>query len=618
MKRLATMLLVCAAFTAVAVGTTVGSAAPGKSDAAKAGGTYRVGWENAFGFTDAFDPTGEYLGDAFNVYTNLLVRTLAGYNHVGGVAGNRLVPDLATALPKPTNGGKTYTFHLKSGIKFAPPVNREITSADIAYAMQRLASSKDGAEYGFYYTSIKGWAAGANGGKISGITTPNARTIVFNLTQPVGDFLYRMGMPATGPIPQEVAKCFEGQPGKYGRNLVSSGPYMLAGSDKLDASSCSALKPASGFDGQTTMTLVRNPNYSPSTDSKTARENLPDSFVFTVDTNADDIYNRVRAGDLEDEVPGGIAPPKVLREYTTDPSLKPNMHVNPGDRTWYLPMTLTQPPFDDIHVRKALNLIMDKAALQRAWGGPSSGVIATHIVPDTILNNALKGFDPYKTPGEMGSVAKAAAEMKQSKYDPGHTGKCTAAACKGVLMIADTRAVDTRMVPIIESSAAKIGITFTVRTITGAYPTIQTPSKNIPISERPGWAKDYADASTFFNALFLGTAILPSGNTNYSLIGLTPALAKKLHITGTVTGIPNLDAQIQKCNRTQPRGLASAGAGDPRIACWAGVDRKLMTDVVPWVPYLFANVTRITGPKVAKWGYDQFGLGTAFAHVAVK
>jgi peptide/nickel transport system substrate-binding protein len=618
MKRLATMLLVCAAFTAVAVGATGGSAASGKSDAAKAGGTYRVGWENAFGFTDAFDPTGEYLGDAFDVYSNLLVRTLVGYKHIPGAAGNRLVPDLATALPKPTNRGRTYTFHLKSGIKFAPPVNRDITSGDVAYAMQRLANSKDGGQYGFYYTPIKGWSAASNGEKISGITTPNASTIVFNLTQPTGDFLYRVAMPATGPIPQEVAKCFEGQPGKYGRNLVATGPYMYAGSDKVDATSCSALKPASGFDGQTTMTLVRNPSYRPSTDSKAARENLPDSFVFTVDTNADDIYNRVRAGDLEDEVPGGIAPPKILRQYTTDASLKPNLHINPGDRTWYLPMTLTQPPFDDIHVRKALNLIMDKAALQKAWGGPSAGTIATHIVPDAMLNNVLKGFDPYKTPGASGSVAKAAAEMKQSTYDPGHTGKCTAAACKGVLMIADTRDVDTRMIPSIESSAAKIGITFKVRSINGAYPTIQTPSKNIPISERPGWAKDYADASTFFNALFLGTAILASGNTNYSLVGLTPAITEKLKLTGHVTGIPNFDAQINRCNRIAPRGLAAAVGGDPRIACWAALDRKLMTEVVPWVPYLSANVTRITGPKVGKWSYDQFGTGTAFAHVAVK
>jgi peptide/nickel transport system substrate-binding protein len=609
--------VLCAAVTAVAVAATIGSAAPRTNEAPKAGGTYRVGWENAFGFTDALDPTGEYLGDAFSILSDLMVRTLAGYNHVAGTAGNKVVPDLAISLPKPTNGGKTYTFHLKSGIRFGPPVDRPITSKDIAYAMQRLANPKNGAQYAFYYKVIKGWSAGEKGKPISGIKTPNPTTIVFNLTEPTGDFLYRMSLPATGPIPQEVGKCFEGQPGKYGRNIVSSGPYMFAGSDKVDASSCAKLKPASGFDGQTTLRLVRNPSYRASTDSKAARENLPDEFLFTVNTNADDIYNKVQAGELEDEVPGGTPPPKVLREYTTNPDLKSNLHVNGGDRTWYFPMNLTQPPFDDIHVRKAMNFIIDKAAIQKAWGGPAAGAIATHIVPDPMLNNVLKGFDPYKTPGNAGSVAKAAAEMKKSKYDPGHTGKCTAKACKGVLLVADTREVDTRMLPIVEANAAKIGITFKARAITGAYPTLQTPSKNIAFMVRPGWGKDYADAGTFFNVLFVRSAILASGNTNYSLVGLTPAMAKKLKVSGTVSGIPSIDADIAKCNHTQPRTLAAAGK-DPRIACWAALDQKVMTQIAPWVPYLSANVVRITGPKVTKWSYDQFSLSNGYAHVAVK
>ena len=117
--------------------------------------------------------------------------------------------------------------------------------------------------------------------------------------------------------------------------------------------------------------------------------------------------------------------------------------------------------------------------------------------------------------------------------------------------------------------------------------------------------------------LFLGTSILPSGNTNYSLVGLTPAMAKKLHLTGHVTGIPSVDADINKCNAVTPRVL-TAGGIDPRVACWAAVDKKLMTQVVPWVPYLSANNNHVTGPTVSKWEYDQFGDATGYAHVAVK
>jgi peptide/nickel transport system substrate-binding protein len=212
---------------AVAAIAAVSAGAKGiASPRAAAGGTYKVGWENVFGFTDSFDPTGEYLVFPLGIYSNLMIRTLAGYNHVAGPAGNKLVPDLAVSLPKPTNGGKTYTFQLKPGIKFGPPVSRAVTSKDVLYAFERLAKPKDGGQYSFYYTVIKGFTAyGVGKAKaISGIQTPNDSTIVFNLTQPAGDFLYRLAMPATGPIPEEVAGCFEGKPGQYGRAVVSTGP----------------------------------------------------------------------------------------------------------------------------------------------------------------------------------------------------------------------------------------------------------------------------------------------------------------------------------------------------------------------------------------------------------
>jgi peptide/nickel transport system substrate-binding protein len=597
---------------AIAAGITVAAstAASKKTDTVKAGGTYKVGWESSFGFTDAFDPTGEYLGNAWALYSNLLLRTLVGYNHVAGAAGNVIVPDIATSVPKPTNGGKTYTFHLKSGIKFSPPVNRAVTSKDVLFAMERLANPKDGGQYPFYYTVIKGWDAYAAGKakSISGISTPNASTIVFNLTQPTGDFLYRMTMPATSPIPSEVAKCFTGaKANQYGRDLVSTGPYMIQGIDQVSDSSCAAIKPASGFDPLSSLTLVRNPNYNKATDSKKARESNPDEFQFLVDSNSDDIYNKVAAGQLDDEV--SSPSPVVLRKYLTTPSLKSRLKQNVGDRTWYITMNLTQAPFDDIHVRKAMNYIIDKQALRKGWGGPTAGDIATHIVPNPILHNILSEYDPYRTPNDSGSVALAEKAMKGSKYDTNGDGKCDAAACKNVLMIADVRAVDKAMVPVIIADAAKIGITFKVRSINGAYPTIQTPKNNIPISERPGWGKDYADASTFFAELFSSDTIIPQGNTNYSLVGLTPAIAKKVGASGSVTGIPSADKQINHCQTV---------SGPGRVSCWASVDKYLMTNVVPWVPYLSARNLNVISSNVTEWNYDQFSDQTAYAHVAVK
>jgi peptide/nickel transport system substrate-binding protein len=602
-RRLVAICLVVTVSAAVLV--AAGSASQ-KSSKAGSGGTLTVGWEAAFGWTAGFDPTGEYLGDAWGIYSNLLLRSLVGTNHVAGAAGNKLVPDLARSVPRPTNGGKTYTFKLKN-IKFAPPVNRQVTSKDVKYALQRLADPKNGGQYAFYYSSIVGWEAGAKGKNISGIKTPNNSTLVINLKQPRGDFLYALSMPATAPIPVEVGKCFNHKPQAYGRNVVATGPYMIEGSDDVNISSCGSIKPASGFDVQTKLVLERNPNYAANTDTKAARENFPDKFQFVVNANADDIVNKIEAGEYD--TASNSWPGQTLRKYTTNSDLKKYFFQNSGDRTWYLTMNLTQAPFDDVKVRRAMNFVMDKAGLVQAWGGPVVGKVANHIIPDPLLANQLAEFAPYKTPGDHGSVAKARKALKGSKYDTDKNGLCSAKECKNVLLISDTRGVDTKMLPVIQASAKKIGITFTVRTIEGAYPTIQTPSKNVPIAERPGWGKDYADPYTFFSPLFDGRTIIANGNTNYSLIGITPKQCKDLKVTGNCNNVPSVNADLDRCANL---------VGAPHVTCYAALDRKLMTKIVPWVPYLWSYVTRIVSKNVTKYEFDQFATTPAYAHMAVK
>jgi peptide/nickel transport system substrate-binding protein len=571
----------------------------------KAGGVFRTEWESSFDFTDGFDPTGEYLGEAFGIYSNLLVRTLVGYNHVAGAPGNVIVPDLATNTGVISNGGKTYTFKLKDGIKFGPPLNRAITSKDILWAFERIGTKSVGAQYGFYYDAIKGMKAFSAGKSkvIQGIKTPDPKTIIFDLTKPTGDFRYRLSMPAAGPQPQEVSGCFT-QPNQYGRYVISSGPYMIAGSDKLNASSCDTIKAAggiSGWDGEKTMDLVRNPAYNPATDSTKARENFPDEFTFTVNSNADDIYARVTRGDIEEEVAGET--PSVLRQYHGSPQL----HTNDGDRTWYLTMNLTQPPFDDVHVRRAVNFVVNREALRKSWGGASAGAVATHIAPDAILDNKLKGYAPFGN--GRGDLNKAKAEMKLSKYDKNHDGLCDASACRNLLTITGDREVEKGFIPSLTQNLKSIGIVIKDRVLKDAYTPIQTTRNNIPFSTRPGWGKDYADALTFYGPLFDGRNIIPVGNTNYSLLGITPAIAKKVGVKGSVTDVPSINADLDKC------GVLVAGA---RVSCYAALDKKLTTQIVPWVPYLWSYAQSISSQNVTKFMFDQFGGTIAYAHVAVK
>ncbi len=237
---------------------------------------------------------------------------------------------------------------------------------------------------------------------------------------------------------------------------------MLKGIDSINISSCKTIKPdTSGYDGQTVYDVVRNPNWNPKIDPFS--KNYPDEIVFTVDSSDVDIYNKIEAGQLD--MATSSIPPDVLKKYATTASLKPYFHQNQGDRTWYLTMNLTQPPFDDIHVREAMNWIIEQDSADPVPGqGRRSGSVANHIVPDTLFDGQMTEYAPYATPGNTGSLAKAKAAMMGSVYDTQNNGMCDAAACKNVLMIFGRHASlwaseDGRS--IISQDAAEIGITLT-------------------------------------------------------------------------------------------------------------------------------------------------------------
>jgi peptide/nickel transport system substrate-binding protein len=567
-----------------------------------------------FGFTNGFDPTGEYIAVAIDLY-GVMERTLMGYKHIAGPPGNKLFPDLAEAAPEISSDGLKYTFKLKSGVKWAPPLNRDVTSKDVAYAFQRINTAPLVAQYGFwYYGVVKGMDGKAKSAdqKVSGIETPDDSTIIFNLEKPTGDFLYRISMPAAAPIPEEVAKCFK-KAGDYGRYVMSSGSYMIQGADKLDISSCNAMKPISGFDPSKQLTLVRNPNYVQATDN--TRSNYVDGITVSVDTNVDDIFSRIEAGDLDSSI--SDQPPKpVLQQYLTDPAKKPFLHSNDGDRTWYITMNSATPPFDDIHVRKAANWIMDKAGILQAWGGSTFGEIATHNIPPGVLGGLLPAseYNPYPSEGNKGDEAKAKEEMKQSKYDSNKDGVCDAPECSNLVMINRNTPTYADSEAVVVSSLQKIGIKVKPRELasSAAYTTIQTVKNKIPIALNAGWGKDYADAVSFVLPLFDGRSIIPTGNTNYPLVGLTAGQAKDLGVSipAGVT-IPSVDADVDACQKIP------ATEADQRNQCFADIDKKLMEEVAPWVPYQWAKNITVTGNTVTKWEFDQFSGYLSFTQMAV-
>ena len=559
-------------------------------------------------FDRDLDPTSEYTSMGFALMSQLLLRPLMNYRHVAGQAGTEVLPDLAADMPDVSEDGLTYEFTLREGVMFGPPLNRDITSRDVAYAFERIATPSAGARYGYYFTSaIEGMAEFRDGAaqSIAGIETPDDDTIVFHLIRPTGDFLKRLAMPAAAPLPREIAGCFY-EPAEYGRYLVAAGPFMIEGSGRI-GTDCDELRPAAGFDPDDKLTLVPNPSYDPETDDAEIRDPGFGRYELTTEKDPDRIYRRIEAGRID--LTSGGPSLETIRRFTSRASLRDNLHVESGDRLWYIAMNLTQPPFDDVHVRRAANYVMDKDFLVRAWGGDIQGQVATHVLPDAMLAGALEDFDPYASRGHAGSANAARRQMKQSRYDRNSDGLCDAPECKAVVHVTRSTPPFPALSDIIEGSLAKIGIRLDTRFADDAYNAIQQVPNDIALTSAPGWVKDYPDPFSFIGFLFDGRNISRDANVNYSFVGLTSTRARELGFPRGEGGVPSVDADIDRC--------VAIVESEERTECWASLDRKLMLELVPWIPYLDATKLVITSDAVRPYEFDRFSGELSFAHAGV-
>ena len=189
---------------------------------------------------DAFDPQKEYSSVTWEYFRCCLVRTLLSYNgQTTDAGGSELRPDLAAEMPVVSDDGLTWTFTLKQGIKYGPPLQDvTVTSPDFVRALEREACGTcNVGGYSFYYSAIEGFDEFAAGDaeSISGLETPDDTTLVVTLDEPTGDLGNRLAMPASAPIPplpgepKERLGAATGHDADWGQYLVATGPYMFEG-----------------------------------------------------------------------------------------------------------------------------------------------------------------------------------------------------------------------------------------------------------------------------------------------------------------------------------------------------------------------------------------------------
>ncbi|HWD77341.1 MAG TPA: ABC transporter substrate-binding protein, partial [Kribbella sp.] len=265
----------------------------------KKGGIVKFADESA---PDSVDPGDTYYGSQWNMI-RLYGRALTMFTVAPGDASNKLVGDLAEDVGKASDGGKTWTYTLRKGVKFED--GTEIHAQDVKYGIERSTDKETFPDGPAYFDSMLNWPAGWKGpykskgmNTDSAISTPDNYTIVFHLKAPFAGMDYLAMTPQTIPVP--VAK---DTGAKYKAHVVASGPYMFD----------------SYADGKSYV-LKRNPAWDASTDPN--RKALPDGYDMQMNVDAEDIDNRLISGDVDVALAGTGVTSATQSRVLGDPNLK--------------------------------------------------------------------------------------------------------------------------------------------------------------------------------------------------------------------------------------------------------------------------------------------------------
>jgi peptide/nickel transport system substrate-binding protein len=498
-------------------------------------------------------------------------------------------PDLAASAPEIAGDGCEVTVRLKRGVRFSPPVGREVTSADVKYAIERgFFGSVNNGYAGIYFGGLRGARVGADPGRrIPGIVTPDDHTIVFDLEPPHGSrrcaggiLAGALSMSLSAPVPREYAKRFDAKPPSgYGAHQVATGPYMIANND---------LGTAVGYVPGQRIRLVRNPNWNAQTDNRPAY--LDEIEIRQGNDDATLMSRRVLEGEAMingDQPP----PPAVLRRALAE--RKDQIRLVPLGGTRWIAMNTTIPPFDDLNVRRAVIAGFDRDAMRLTYGGEVSGDIPTHFLPPGMAGFAQagglegQGLDFMSRPqGDMSLAAEyfRRAGFPSGRYDGDET----------LLMVGESQGVGASAAQVAQQQFAKLGFRIRLRRV-GVNAVFSKfcglPSANVAICPSAGWVKDFGDPQTFLDPTFNGDHILPSGNANWSQLD-DPELNARMHDAALLTG------------------------ADERAQAWADIDDRI-AQLAPAVPWLWPEQVNIRSENVVGT-IDEDNAVWSLAHTRIK
>lgn len=455
-------------------------------------------------------------------------------------------PLLAASEPVVSNGGKTITFKIKPNIHYSPPLgggpgwSNPVVAADIKYAIQRgLMPGVPNGYLGLYFADLQGLSQAQAAVKkdptvapnISGITTPNSSTVVFQLTKPSSiGVIDALSLPLSSPVPQGYAKKFDAKTpsSTYGEHQIDVGPYYI-----------------SNYSPGKQIVLVRNPNYTAGSDFRPAYVDKVVVQEGFSDTNSA-ISKILTGSDMVnfDFSATGQSLKVAATQYPKQLTLTPSG----GNR--FIAFNVTKPPFNNLNTRKAVIAASNRDALRDTRGGELAGGLATHFIPPGIPGYQQAGgaagpssLDFIQHP--TGDMALAESYMKKAGYKSGKcSGNCT------ITMVSTNVPPASDTAQVAKAQLASLGFNVQLHPVEQAvmYTKFCSVVANEPnICPNVGWIKDFNDGQAMIDIPFNGGTITasPTNNSNWPQLN-NPAINAALNSAKYITDPTQRAAQYGK------------------------------------------------------------------------
>jgi peptide/nickel transport system substrate-binding protein len=458
--------LVALALTVAGCGSSSSSPSAAPSATGKAGGTFTILANSSFGVAD---PAQNYTLQEWQ----LLIDThdgLTTFAKENGIAGTKIVPDLATSIPTPTNGGKTYVFHIRHGIKFSN--GQVLKPSDFVTTFERQFTVPGPTS--FYSDIVGASACSTKGCDLSKgvIANDSAYTLTLNLTGADPELMDQLALPFAFAVPSNTSLKLLGNSVPPG-----TGPYEWK-----------------SYNPNTQAVLVRNP-YFKQWSAAAQPAGYPNEIIEKYGLQVSDEVTEVMNGEANEVFDGDQIPSDQLTQLNS-PKYSSQVHVNTLTADWYMALNTRTPPFNNVKARQAINYAANRTAYVKIAGGPSLAVPACQILPPNFPSYVA--YCPYTTGSQTVWSGPNVAKAKQLVQQSGTAGM---------------KVVVDQMVADLDSIGYKASAQLLAASV--QYPFVQNSTNsskwNVGWS---AWYQDYPAPSDFLNVLLGCNTIHPNSDAS--------------------------------------------------------------------------------------------------------